>query len=205
MFLTVVASARMTNYEDKCMDGWLWRQVHGWLTTRKSAGATTMKARQVQGRLISKANTGITDYEGKCRDWLEDKRRLTMTTSVNYMGKGCKRLVSRCCVGWNVKLYIYQWEIHTMQFCCTFVLGGVWLVVAPIRVTWHPLPGFAFDAGCLKVNDGLNSRCCNWRTWGAGHKREACREFSLANVEDHLVQGQTLRLMDVDGGCQLDG
>ena len=38
----------------------------------------------------------------------------------------------------------------------------------------------------------------------AGDKREACGELSLADVDDHLVQGETLRLVDGDCPRQLE-
>ena len=39
----------------------------------------------------------------------------------------------------------------------------------------------------------------------AGDECEACGELSLADVDDHLVQGETLRLVDGDCPCQLEG
>ena len=39
----------------------------------------------------------------------------------------------------------------------------------------------------------------------AGDKCEACGELSLADVDDYLVQGETLRLVDGDCPRQLEG
>ena len=38
-----------------------------------------------------------------------------------------------------------------------------------------------------------------------GYKCEACGEFSLANIDYHLVQGETLGFVDGDCPCQLEG
>ena len=39
----------------------------------------------------------------------------------------------------------------------------------------------------------------------AGDECEACGELSLADVDDHFVQGETLRLVDGDCPGQLEG
>ena len=107
-----------------------------------------------------------------------------------------------------------SYQVETLQMVERQQVGGwVGLVVVQLRLEDGCRESSLWSSSCLPsaVGKAGKSLIRKWRSeqkvleltdTRAGHKREACGELSLADVNDYLVQGKTL-----DGDCprQLKG